>query len=99
MYLGSTALWLAHGETFLQGASTVSELSKARCSILHRLAPVPPEKRRRLGPSLPADSARRIERRLPPSWVQVVHPIVTTGRVRGARERASRIPDSLAVPL
>jgi hypothetical protein len=33
------------------------------------------------------------------SVVQVVHPIVTTGRVRGARERASRIPDSLAVPF
>ena len=32
------------------------------------------------------------------SVVQVVHPIVTTGRVRGARERASHIPDSLAVP-
>jgi hypothetical protein len=30
--------------------------------------------------------------------VQVVHPIVTTGRVRGARERASHISDSLAVP-
>jgi hypothetical protein len=32
------------------------------------------------------------------SVVQVVHPIVTTGRVRGARERASHISDSLAVP-
>jgi hypothetical protein len=30
--------------------------------------------------------------------VQVVHSIVTTGRARGARERKSRIFDSLAVP-
>jgi hypothetical protein len=32
------------------------------------------------------------------SVVPVAHPIVTTGLVRGARERAPHIPDSLAVP-
>ena len=38
------------------------------------------------------------ERAASSPWCKSYQPIVTTGRVRGARERASHIPDSLAVP-